>query len=89
MPRTTAYKEKYMLDDLQKLIEHRKIELAMYNRDIAEAMGLCENTINSKIRTGDWSRRELIKLFNILQMTDEEILLCMRKQKYVMRRAAV
>lgn len=89
MPRTTAYKEKYMLDDLQKLIEHRKIELAMYNRDIAEAMGLCENTINSKIRTGDWSRRELIKLFNILQMTDEEILLCMRKQKYVMRREAV
>ena len=89
MPRATAYKEKYMLDDLQKLIEHRKIELAMYNRDIAEAMGLCENTINSKIRTGDWSRRELIKLFNILQMTDEEILLCMRKQKYVMRREAV
>lgn len=89
MPRTTAYKEKYMLDDLQKLIEHRKIELAMYNRDIAEAMGLCENTINSKIRTGDWSRRELIKLFNILQMTDEEILMCMRKQKYVMRREAV
>ena len=89
MPRTTAYKEKYMLDDLQKLIEHRKIELAMYNRDIAEAMGLCENTINSKIRSGEWSRRELIKLFNILQMTDEEILLCMRKQKYVMRREAV
>ena len=78
-----------MLDDLQKLIEHRKIELAMYNRYIAEAMGLCENTINSKIRTGDWSRRELIKLFNILQMTDEEILMCMRKQKYVMRREAV
>ena len=78
-----------MLDDLQKLIEHRKIELAMYNRDIAEAMGLCENTINSKIRSGEWSRRELIKLFNILQMTDEEILLCMRKQKYVMRREAV
>ena len=85
MPRTTMLKESYMQADLRNLIAHKKVDMGLTNRDIAEGMHMHVNSVNSKVKTGDWSRDELIRLFDLLKMTDEEILLVMRKQKYIMK----
>ena len=74
-----------MQADLRNLIAHKKVDMGLTNRDIAEGMHMHVNSVNSKVKTGDWSRDELIRLFDLLKMTDEEILLVMRKQKYIMK----
>lgn len=71
-----------MLADLQTIIIRKKQEMGLNNQDIAEEIGLCERSVINKIRTGDWNRDELIKLFSLLHMTDAEILKTMRKTRY-------
>ena len=78
-------KEHYMQSDLKSLIAHKKLDMSLTNKDIAEEMNMHVNSVNSKIKTGDWSRDELIRLFDLLKMTDEEILMVMRKRKYVVK----
>lgn len=85
MPRTTMLKEHYMQSDLKSLIAHKKLYMGLTNKDIAEEMHMHVNSVNSKIKTGDWSREELIRLFDLLKLTDEEILMVMRKQKYIVK----
>lgn len=74
-----------MQSDLKSLIAHKKLDMSLTNKDIAEEMNMHVNSVNSKIKTGDWSRDELIRLFDLLKMTDEEILMVMRKRKYVVK----
>ena len=85
MPRTTMLKEHYMKSDLKNLIAHKKLDMGLTNKDIAQGMNLSERSIVTKINTGDWSRDELIRLFDMLKLTDEEILMVMRKQKYIVK----
>ena len=85
MPRTTMLKEHYMQSDLKNLIAHKKLDMGLTNKDIAQGMNLSERSIVTKINTGDWSRDELIRLFDMLKLTDEEILMVMRKQKYIVK----
>ena len=85
MPRTTMLKEHYMQADLKNLIAHKKLYMGLTNKDIAQGMNLSERSIVTKINTGDWSRDELIRLFDLLKLTDEEILLVMRKRKYIVK----
>lgn len=74
-----------MKSDLKNLIAHKKLDMGLTNKDIAQGMNLSERSIVTKINTGDWSRDELIRLFDMLKLTDEEILMVMRKQKYIVK----
>ena len=74
-----------MQADLKNLIAHKKLYMGLTNKDIAQGMNLSERSIVTKINTGDWSRDELIRLFDLLKLTDEEILLVMRKRKYIVK----
>lgn len=78
-----------MKNDLGKLIELRKKELGLHNDDLGRALRLHYNTIGKRIGNGEWTREDLIGLFELLQFTDQEILQVMRKQKYEMRRVAI
>lgn len=74
-----------MQADLKSLIAHKKLDMGLTNKDIAAEMHMHVNSVNTKVKTGDWSRDELIRLFDLLKLTDEEILMVMRKQKYVVK----
>lgn len=89
MPRTTLRKEIYMKNDLGKLIEGRKHDLGIYNADLGRALHLHYNTIGKRIENGEWTRENLVNLFEFLEFTDEEILRVMRKKKYELRRVEV
>lgn len=89
MPRTKLMKESYMKSDLRDLIEWKKIKLHYTNMELAKILHMHYNTVGKRISDGRWERPELIKLFEALEFTDEEIITVMRKQKYELRRIAV
>lgn len=80
MPRVDAYKEKYLVKDFSNTVKRKMFQNCTQD-DLAKKFGITRQGVCSRINKGTFSFLDLIKLFNILEFTDEEILTVMGRRK--------
>lgn len=80
MPRVAINKEKYMEADAVAFIEGKTRESRQTDKDIAEAIGLSAPSYCIRKRDGHmkFGYLELVKMFQKLNLTDEEVVNLMR-----------
>lgn len=78
MPRVRIKKKEYMVNDLVKWINHRRADLNLRQRDLAELLGISQPALSNRLEKGLFDYTDMIKIFKVLNATDEEILKIMK-----------
>lgn len=73
MPRVDAYKEKYLINDFTKAVK-KKMATECTQAELAESFGVTQQGIGSRINRGKFMFSDLVKLFDILDFSNKEIL---------------
>lgn len=79
MPRIRQSKEKYMRADTSALIRRKMYESGITQNDIGNIIGRTQSNVSARISQMSFSYSELVKIFDKLDFTDEEVLKCMKK----------
>lgn len=78
MPRVSIKKKEYMANDLVKWINRRRADLNLRQRDLAELLGISQPALSNRLEKGLFDYMDMIKIFKVLNATDEEILKIMK-----------
>lgn len=73
MPRITAKKKDYKLTDFRKWLVGELNVQEIKQAEIAELFGITQQAVSHKIKTGNFTLKELFILFEKLQTSEEEI----------------
>ncbi len=77
MPRIYQNKEKYMKKDTENLIRN-KMRGNITQKEMGEEFGVGQRAVSAKLESMNFKYSELVKVFKMLDFSDEEILKCMR-----------
>lgn len=78
MPRVRIKKKEYMVNDLVKWINHRRADLNLRQNDLAKLLGISQPALSNRLEKGLFDYTDMIKIFKVLNATDEEILKLMK-----------
>lgn len=78
MPRVRIKKKEYMVNDLVKWINRRRADLNLRQRDLAKLLGISQPALSNRLEKGLFDYTDMIKIFKVLNATDEEILKLMK-----------
>lgn len=78
MPRVRIKKKEYMVSDLVKWINHRRADLNLRQNDLAKLLGISQPALSNRLEKGLFDYTDMIKIFKVLNATDEEILKLMK-----------
>ena len=78
MPRVTAMKPQYMVQDIGMTIEGYRRRKGMTQAELAEEAGITQQNLSYKIMNNSFRYEDLIKLFKALDLQDEQILRLMK-----------
>lgn len=74
MPRVDAYKEKYLVKDFEKAVK-KKMAMEFTQAELGEKFGgISQSGMGYKIRNGKFDLVEMVRLFNVLEFSNEEVL---------------
>ena len=78
MPRVAIKKKDYMKKDMIEWIRQTMYALKISQERIGAILGLSQQCMSYRLRTGQFTYMELIEIFKTLQATDEEIIKFMK-----------
>lgn len=78
MPRVRIKKKEYMVSDLVKWINRRRADLNLRQNDLAKLLGISQPALSNRLEKGLFDYTDMIKIFKVLNATDEEILKLMK-----------
>ena len=71
-PRGFYDKEKYQEDCLAEFIEGRRKTLNMSQGELGAEIGMTQQAFSYRLKERNFTFMQIVKLFNVLQATDEE-----------------
>ena len=78
MPRVKELRTNYMKTDARKMFKGKMAENDITQRNLAELVGLSPPAFCIRFKTFDFDFEMLVKMFNYLGLSDEEILKIMK-----------
>lgn len=67
-----------MVNDLTKWINRRRTDLNLRQNDLAKLLGISQPALSNRLEKGLFDYTDMIKIFKVLNATDEEILKLMK-----------
>lgn len=78
MPRVKALKSEYMKTDARKMFKGKMAENDITQKTLAEVVGLSPPAFCNRFKSFDFDFEQLIKMIQIIGLSDEEILKLMK-----------
>lgn len=78
MPRVSSKKKEYMASDLTQWIIGRLYIKNLYQKDLAEKLGITKSALSIRMKNGFWQYKDLLTIFSYLEASDKEIIQLMK-----------
>jgi len=78
MPRVKELKYRYMFQDIGMIIDGHRRRKGMKQCELADDAGMSQQLYSYKVKHNAFDYVDLIRLFNALELTDEEIVRLMK-----------